>query len=53
VNPGRTRTLSVTREDSKNFARRLAESMRNHRLPADPALPGQIRFQPPWLTRLL
>jgi len=32
---------------AKNFARRLAESLRNHGLPVDLALPGQIRFQPP------
>jgi hypothetical protein len=32
---------------AKNFARRLAESLRNHLLPDDLPLPGQIRFQPP------
>ena len=32
---------------AKNFARRLAESMRNHQLPPDLLLPGQIRFKPP------
>ena len=32
---------------AKNFARRLAESMRNHPVPADLPMPGQIRFQPP------
>jgi len=32
---------------AKNFARRLAELMRNHAVPADLAMPGQIRLQPP------
>ena len=32
---------------ARNFARRLAESMRNHSVTADLAMPGQIRFQPP------
>jgi hypothetical protein len=32
---------------ARNFARRLAESMRNHLLPDDLLLPGQIRFRPP------
>jgi hypothetical protein len=32
---------------AKNFARRLAESLRNHIVPANLPLPGQIRFQPP------
>jgi len=32
---------------AKNFARRLAESLRNWLVPADLPLPGQIRFQPP------
>lgn len=32
---------------AKNFARRLAESLRQHILPADLPLPGQIRFRPP------
>ena len=31
----------------KNFARRLAESLRNWLVPADLPRPGQIRFQPP------
>jgi hypothetical protein len=41
------RSLCKTFGSAKNFARRLAESMRNHWLPADLTLPGQIRFQPP------
>jgi len=32
---------------AKNFARRLAESMRNHLLPEQLPMPGQIRFRPP------
>lgn len=32
---------------ARNFARRLAESLRNHPLPPDLPLPGQIRFHPP------
>jgi hypothetical protein len=32
---------------ARNFARRLAESMRNHLLPDQLPLPGQIRFHPP------
>jgi len=32
---------------AKNFARRLAESWRNHILPNPLDLPGQIRFKPP------
>ena len=32
---------------AKNFARRLAESMRNHLLPLDLLMPGQIRFRAP------
>jgi len=31
----------------KNFTRRLAESMRNHSLPLELALSGEIRFKPP------
>jgi hypothetical protein len=41
------RSLCKTFGSAKNFARRLAESMRNHWLSANLALPGQIRFQPP------
>jgi hypothetical protein len=41
------RSLCRTFGSAKNFARRLAESMRNHPAPADLAMPGQIRFQPP------
>jgi hypothetical protein len=41
------RALSRTFGSAKNFARRLAESMRNHLAPADMPLPGQIRLQPP------
>lgn len=32
---------------ARNFARRLAESLRNDLLPEDLVLPGQIRFRPP------
>ena len=32
---------------AKNFARRLAESLRNHLVSEDLPLPGQIRFRPP------
>lgn len=41
------RSLRQTFGSAKNFARRLAESLRNHRLPAELDLPGQIRFLPP------
>jgi hypothetical protein len=41
------RSLCRTFGSAKNFARRLAESLRNHAAPADLAWPGQIRFQPP------
>ncbi len=41
------RSLATSFGSAKNFARRLAESMRNHWLPVELALPGQIRFQPP------
>ena len=41
------RSLASTFGSARNFARRLAESMRNHVIPDDLALPGQIRFQPP------
>jgi len=41
------KSLCKTFGSAKNFARRLAESMRNHPVPADLAMPGQIRFQPP------
>jgi hypothetical protein len=40
-------SLRSTFGSAKNFARRLAESMRNHLVPADLAMPGQIRFRPP------
>ncbi len=40
-------SLSKTFGSAKNFARRLAESMRNHIVPDHMAMPGQIRFQPP------
>lgn len=40
-------SLAESFGSAKNFARRLAESMRNHHLPPDPPLPGQIRFRPP------
>ncbi|MFC1461863.1 hypothetical protein ACFLQR_05035 [Verrucomicrobiota bacterium] len=41
------RALVKSFGSAKNFARRLSESFRNHWLPDDLALPGQIRFQPP------
>jgi hypothetical protein len=41
------RSLAKSFGSAKNFARRLAESMRNHVLPDDLPMPGQIRFQPP------
>jgi len=41
------RSLAKSFGSAKNFARRLAESLRNHLLPAPLPLPGQIRFQPP------
>ena len=41
------RALAKSFGSAKNFARRLAESLRNHLIPADLSLPGQIRFQPP------
>jgi hypothetical protein len=40
-------SLQRTFGSAKNFARRLAESLRNALLPPDPVLPGQIRFHPP------
>ena len=39
--------LCKTFGSAKNFARPLAESMRNHLLPDNLAQPGQIRFRPP------
>ena len=41
------RSLCRTFGSAKNFARSLAESLRNHTAPADLAMPGQIRFLPP------
>lgn len=41
------KSLCKTFGSAKNFARRLAESLRNHLLPAELTMPGQIRFQPP------
>lgn len=41
------RSLAESFGSAKNFARRLAESMRNHLIPQLIDLPGQIRFQPP------
>ncbi len=41
------KSLCRTFFSAKNFARRLAESMRNYRPPASLAMPGQIRLQPP------
>ena len=39
--------LHRTFGSAKNFARRLAESMRNHAVPDNLTQPGQIRFVPP------
>jgi hypothetical protein len=41
------KSLCKTFGSTRNFARRLAESMRNRSAPADLAMPGQIRFRPP------
>jgi hypothetical protein len=41
------RSLAKSFASAKNFARRLAESLRNHLLPENLPLPAQIRFQPP------
>ena len=41
------RALAKSFGSARNFARRLAESMRNHWLPDELPLPGQIRFRPP------
>jgi hypothetical protein len=41
------RSLNNTFGSAKNFARRLAESLRHHFVPHNLVLPGQIRFQPP------
>ncbi len=41
------KSLCKTFGSAKNFARRLAESMRNHVAPANLTMPGQIRFRPP------
>lgn len=41
------RVLARSFGSAKNFARRLAESLRNYLVPADLPLPGQIRLQPP------
>jgi len=41
------RALAKSFGSARNFARRLAESLRNHLVPADLPLPGQIRFRPP------
>lgn len=41
------KSLCKTFGSARNFARRLAESMRNHLLPANLTMPGQIRLQPP------
>jgi hypothetical protein len=40
-------TLAKSFGSAKNFARRLAESLRNHLIPPDLKLPAQIRFRPP------
>ena len=47
LNSNLIQSLYSTFRSAKNFARRLAESMRNHLVPADLAMPGQIRFRPP------
>jgi len=41
------KALCKTFGSAKNFARRLAESLRNHMLPHNLPMPGQIRFVPP------
>jgi hypothetical protein len=41
------RSLAKSFGSAKNFARRPAESLRNHLLPDILPLPAQIRFQPP------
>ena len=41
------RSLADSFGSAKNFARRLAESLRNHLMPDEVLLPAQIRFQPP------
>ena len=40
-------SLCRTFGSARNVARHLAESMRNHTVPADLAMPGQIRFRLP------
>lgn len=40
-------SLAKTFGSAKNFARRLAESMRNYPLSTNLVMPGQIRFSPP------
>ena len=40
-------SLCKTFGSAKNFARRLAESLRFHLVPDDLIMPGQIRFRPP------
>ena len=41
------RSLAKSFGSARNFARRLAESLRNHLPPDNLPEPGQIRFQPP------
>ncbi len=41
------RDLARTFGSARNFARRLAESLRNRLVPENLPLPGQIRFRPP------
>jgi hypothetical protein len=41
------RSLAKSFASAKNFARRLAESLRKHFSPNELIMPGQIRFQPP------
>lgn len=41
------RSLCNSFGSAKNFARRLAESLRHHFIPDHLEMPGQIRFQPP------
>lgn len=41
------KSLAHTFRSAKNFARRLAESLRNYLLPTELPMPGQIRFMPP------
>jgi len=41
------RSLAKSFVSAKNFARRLAESLRNYPVPIELSLPGQVRLHPP------